>query len=257
MFELRPACTLVLFATAVAILPAPLEGLREFQLRCLRPARLPFAWQGLTTAMASGTAQEVIGRGQQIAQLVPRWTAGQAAFVYRYVLSQDLSQNPEDAAKAAEKRLRAGLLMLDEARESAGKRGLSLLSSAAYLPGIACSEFPGLAERLRPTGGAASIADNYFRVAARDYPSPAVLEERLWHAPKLVEALLACGAKTQALAVLDNAIERAIDIRDQELATEWQDLLLTVANWLRGRRDLKLDAVAADPRFQPLLPYLR
>lgn len=257
MLDLRPAWTLALFATSVALLPTPVDRLHEFSQWCLRPARLPFAWQALGTASDNGEAGEVFARGQQIMQLLPHWTDGHAAFVYRYVLTHDVSQDVDAAAEVAEQRLRTGLAMLDEARRSAGKRESSLLSSAAHLPSIACNQFAGLTERLRLSGGAASIADSYLREAERISPTPAAKEQRLWHAPSLASALLACGAKSQALAVIDDAIQRSGEIRDQESATEWRSHLVTVAQRLRGKPDILLDAVIADQRFEPLLPYLR
>ena len=50
MLDLRSACTLILFAGSVAMLPPTANRLREFGSWCLRPARLPFAWQAMLAA---------------------------------------------------------------------------------------------------------------------------------------------------------------------------------------------------------------
>lgn len=257
MPDLRSACTLILFAGAAICVPPSAKSLREFGSWCVRPARLPFAWQGLIASTKDGDAREMFARGQQIMQLVPSWTDGHAAFVYRYVFASDDSQSPGLAAEAAERRLRAGLTVLEQARQHAGDREQELLQSAAFLPDLACRQFPGLAERLLPSGGAASIADAYLEEAERLFPSPARREQRLWHAPRLVGALLACNATKEALAVLDRAIEQAPEIRDRRVATEWRQRLIEVTAFLRGSHDTDLTAVLADPRFAPVQPYLR
>jgi len=260
MLNLRSASTLILFAGAVATLPPTTDKVREFGSWCVRPARLPFTWQALQAAQQSGDAREAFARGQQIMQLVPEWVGGHAAFVYNYVLTQDESLPPAQAAEAAEIRLYAGLAMLEQARRHAGKREMYLLHMAAFLPDLACDNFPGLRQRLREreqTGGAAGIAASYFAEIARLYPSPATREQALWYTPRLAAALLASGATAAALKVLDKAIARAPEIRDQELATEWQDRLREVAQILRGDLTTERSKILADRRFEPLWPYLR
>lgn len=258
MFELRTACTLVLFAGAVALLPPPLEGLREFGSWCLRPARLPFAWQAMQEATDKGDAREAFARGQQIMQLVPSWSDGHSAMVFRYVLTHDDSEDANHVAAAAEKRLYAGLARLEAARQYAGRREYGLLFAAANLADIACGHFPGLAERLqqRRAGGAAAIANHYFELAERLFPSAAVHEQKLWYAPTLAAAMLTCGARTAAVDILVRAIAQAPDIRNQELASDWADRLREVVARLRGDRTVNLDKVFADLRFEMLQPFL-
>jgi len=259
MLELRSACTLVLFAGAAALLPPTAKGLREFGSWCLRPARLPFAWQALQTATDNGDAQEAFARGQQIMQLVPSWTDGHSAMVYRYVLTHDDSEGHSEVAAAAEQRLHTGLALLEQAREFASKYEYYLLHAAAYLPGIACTQYPGLAERLQASqvGGAAAIANHYFTEAAQLFPTPAIKEQQLWYAPQFAASLLACGAKAAAVAVLDDAIAHAPEIRNQQLATEWAERLREVVAWLRGNRTVTMHQVFDDPRFELLWPFLR
>lgn len=261
MLELRSACTIILFAGAVAILPPTAEGLREFGTWCLRPARLPFAWSSMQNASKKGDACEVFARGQQILQLVPSWTDGQSAMVYNYVLTHDISEDRAKAAAAAETRLLAGIQRLEDARQFAQSREYDLLHTAAYLPPVACKQFPGLNERLkaRPNqaGGAAAISDYYLGLAAQLDPTPAKKEQQLWHSPKLAAALLECGATPAALAVLDRAISKAPEIRDQELATEWSTRLQEVVAKLRGDRTIDMNRVFEDQRFEMLWPFLR
>jgi len=260
MFELRSVCTLLLFAAAMATLPPTADRLREFGTWCLRPARLPFAWQALQSARDHGDAREVLARGQQIMQLVPSWTDGHAAFVYSYVLTEDHSLAADEVAAAAELRLYAGLAMLEQAREHAGKRDVYLLHNAAYLPDLACDAFEGLRQRLlarEQGGGAAALAASYFKEIERLYPSPATREQVLWYTPTLAASLLASGAKPLALQVIDKAIARSPEIRDQELATEWRECLQQAARKLRGDPSGDVRKVLEDRRFEPLWPYLR
>lgn len=259
MFELRSACTLVLFAGAVALLPPTADGVREFGSWCLRPARLPFAWQALTAATEQGDSREVFARGQQIMQLVPSWADGHAAFVYRYVQTQDESLPPDAVAAAAEERLHLGLSLLEAARTHAKDREKSLLHFAAYLPDLACDNFPGLRERMRRRGteSASEIADRYFAELARLFPTAATREQHTWYAPTLAASLLAMGDTNGALNVVARAIRQAAEIRDRTLATEWHDRLSEVARKLRGDETIDLSKVFEDARFEPLWPYIR
>lgn len=259
MFELRSACTLVLFAGAVVMLPPTADSVREFGRWCLRPARLPFAWQAMNAARQNGDAREVFARGQQILQLVPSWTDGHAAFVYNYVATQDNSLEPNAVAAAVEKRLYAGLSMLESARQFAGKREASLLHFAAYMPDMLCNRFPGLREhmRRREGGGASVIANRYFAEIERLFPTAATREQLLWYAPTFAASLLATGNRSSALDAIESAITKAPEVRDQELATEWRERLVEVARFLRGDSSIGLSQVFADPRFEPLWPYLR
>lgn len=261
MLQLRSAYTIILFAGAVAILPPTAEGLREFGTWCLRPGRLPFAWKSMQDASKKGDAKEVFARGQQILQLVPSWTDGHSAMVYNYVLTHDVSEDQAATAAAAEKRLLTGIQRLEDARQFADGREYDLLHTAAFLPSVACQQFPGLSERLmaRPgqTGGAAAISDYYLGLAAQLYPTPAKKEQQLWHTPKLAAALLECDAAPAAFAVLDRAISQAPEIRDRELATEWGQRLQEVVARLRGDGDMDISKVFEDRRFEMLWPFLR
>lgn len=258
MIDLRPIFALTLLAASVALVPPSPGAARELASWALRPATLPFAWQAMRAAMRDGDAREVFARGQRILQLLPTWTDGHAAFAYRFALTREsVAADPAVAAVAAERRLHLALAWLDRARADAGKRELEVLQMQAFLPEVACNQFPGLADRLAPAGGAAGITAAYLAEAERRFPSPAVREQRIFHTPKLAAALLATGDAAQALAVLDTAIARAATVRDRELATEWQARLVEVGRFLRGDRTVDLTAVRADPRLAPLWPYLR
>jgi hypothetical protein len=56
--------------------------------------------------------------------------------------------------------------------------------------------------------------------------------------------------------VLDTAIARSRDVRDQELAATWRDRLTAIRRALAGE-PADLRAALADPRFAALHPYLR
>lgn len=255
MPDLRAPLTLALFGGALAMLPPTGERVREFASWFARPARLPFAWQALEAADRSGDAGEAFARGQQILDLVPSWTVGHAAFAYRYALTQDVRGTAAEMAAQAKRRLFVALAWLERAREHAGRREYDLLHSAAFLPRIACRQFPGL-EQLLGTGGAAKITDDYFEAAEQLFPGPEVREQRLFHAPTLAAALLDGGHRMAAIGVLREAIARSPEVRDRQLATEWSARVREVIRWLDGDA-VELDAVFADPRFEPLWPHLR
>lgn len=252
---LRTTCTLTLFGAALAIVPPTGERLRECTNWFARPARLPFAWEALQAADETGDGGESFARGQQILELVPSWTIGHAAFAYRYVLTQDVRGSQAENAEQAHKRLYVALGWLTRAREHAGRREYELLHAAAFLPRIACRQFPGL-EQLLPAGGAAGITDTYFAEAERLFPGPEVREQRTFLAPTLAAALLDAGQRQAAVEVLREAIERSGEVRDRQLATEWAARVLETARWLSGE-SVDLNQVFADPRFEPLWPYLR
>ncbi|MFK7741409.1 MAG: hypothetical protein AB8H80_13920 [Planctomycetota bacterium] len=258
MFAYRKTCSALLMIAAAVVVQPGSSDLREFAGWLLRPARLPYAWQGRMAAAASGDSAEAFARGQQIVQLLPGWTGGHIAFVYRYVLQDDTARHAaDDVAAAAERRLRAGLLWLDAARSDANSREFELVESAAFLPDIACRNFPGLADRLADLGGPTGIADRYLQEAERLSPTAEVREMRLWFLPKLAAALMEAGSRQQALQTLDLAVRRAREARDTELATEWAERVTEVARHWRGEPGVDLAAVRADPRFASLLHLLR
>lgn len=252
---LRATCTLSLFGAALAMLPPTGERLRECASWFSRPARLPFAWQALQTAQRSGDGAEAFARGQQILDLVPSWTIGHSGIAYRYVLTQDDRGTAAEDAEQARRRLAVALAWLDGARTHAGHREPELLLAAAFLPRMACRQFPGL-EQLLPPGGAARITDRYFAEIERRFPGPEAHEQRTFLAPTLAAALLEAGQRQAAITVLRDAIERSREIRDRQLATEWSARILEAARRLAGE-PVDLEPVFADPRLEPLWPYLR
>ncbi len=256
MSTLRATCTLALSGAALAVLPPTSSRARELASWFVRPARLPFAWQALEAADVGGDGREAFARGQQILDLLPSWTLGHAAFAYRYVLTQDAPGDNDVVAAQAEQRLTVALAWLEQAREHAGPREYELLHSAAFLPRTACRQFAGL-EDLLPPGGAAAMADAYFAEAERRFPDPSVREQRLFHFPTLAAALLDAGQRQAAIDVLDEAATRAGAARDQEHAAEWRARVREVRRWLSGDASVDLSSVHADPRFEPLVPYLR
>ena len=58
------------------------------------------------------------------------------------------------------------------------------------------------------------------------------------------------------VSLLREAVERAPETRDQDLAREWQARMAEIARRLEGE-PVPMDAVFADPRFEPLWPHLR
>lgn len=238
--------------------PPQVATLREFGSWLVRPAVLPFAWRALEEAQRRGDANEVFARAQQILRWLPSWTDGHAVFAYRFTLtSGERAADPAARAQAALQRLDIALTWLEQARADAGKREPGLLQTMSFLPLVAASCEPGLAELLRPRGGSAGLADHYLAQAEALSGSIAVREQRTYFAPQLVAALLDAGQPATARSVLQTAIERSHDLRDRELATEWRARLLELARWLDGDRSVELSALGADERFQPLLPHLR
>ena len=69
-------------------------------------------------------------------------------------------------------------------------------------------------------------------------------------------AVARAGDRNGALAVLDTAIVRSREVRDQELAATWRDRLTAIRRALAGE-PADLRAALADPRFAALHPYLR
>lgn len=243
---------------AFALVPPDAQRLAESASWPARPVLLPFAWQSLVEAERAGDDAEAFARAQHLMRLLPQWADGFAAFAFRYVLAEPATVDPDDARRAARvhTRLQVAIAWLERARALAGRHEPSLLQALAFLPVLAERREPALATLL-PPGGAAAIADHYFEEAERLFPSAAAREARTFHAPVLAAALLAAGHRANALDVLQLAIERSRDVRDQQLATEWRTRLQEVVRWLGGDRTVDLEAVRADTRMQPLLPHLR
>lgn len=256
---MRPALTAAAFGCmSLAWLAAPPTpaAVQELAASLVRPAMLPFTWTALDQARRSGDEAEYFARARQLLDLMPTWTDGETVFAYRLALDRHAAA-AVDGGEDAWRRLQLALAWLEAAREHAGRREINLLQTMAFLPEVAEMQQPELAERLRPTGGAAALADRYLAEAERLHGSPEVRERRTFLAPKLAAGLLAAGDRSEARAVLDTAIARSAEVRDRELATEWRQRLDEVRRRLDGDASVDLTAVRADPRFQPLLPYLR
>lgn len=223
-----------------------------------RPLVLPFAWRGVRAAERAGDPGEAFARARQLMRLLPQWADGVAAFAYRFALAADAATGDDPATRADRARARLLLAMawMDGARADAGRHEPTLLQALAFLPEVAVRTTPGLAERLRGDGGAEALVDRWLAVAEQRFPSDAAREQRTFYAAPLAAGLLAAGDRDGALAVLDTAIARSRDVRDQELAAAWRDRLTAIRGALAGE-PADLRAALADPRFAALHPYLR
>lgn len=249
------ACTIA----APILCPPSWADVREFGAWFVRPIALPLAFGAMTEAQRAGDTTEAFARGQQVLQLVPRWTDGHAVFAYRYVLDDVATASADEATRAAtmRRRLLTALAWLEDARATAGRHEVDLVLAMAFLPQVAALQLPALDHELRDRGGVAGVADGYLEAAERLRPSAAIREQRTFFLPQLAAALLANGAHDRAIQVLDTAIARSTDVRDRDLAAEWRTRLTEARRFLGGDHDVDLTAVLADPRFAPLYRWLR
>ena len=256
--RIRASLTLACLLVAGALQPPSADTIREFAAWFARPALLPFAWQGYEEAQRRGSAEEMFLRAQQVMRLVPTWTDGYLVFAIDFVLAPaDADADAGQRAADAWQRLQLATAWLEAARPAVGRREAAVLQTLAMLPEVAVASEPGLAERLRPQGGAAALADQYLAELERRAPGPEVREQRTFLAPAIAGALLAAGRPQHAVAVLRLAIDRSRDVRDRALAAEWRTRLEEVVRHLSGEPGVDLRAVFADPRLQPLHPHLR
>lgn len=253
------ALTWALLGTAFALAPPRGDELAEFAAWAARPTLLPFAWHGLVEAERGSDAEEAFARAQDVMRLLPSWADGFCAFAYRYALAAETTPHADaqERGARAKSRLELAMAWLATARPLAGKHEPAVLQALAFLPEVAVRDEPALAPLLQPQGGAAGIADHWFAELEQRFPRAALREQRTFFAPALAGALLTAGNRDAALAVLQHAIQRSHEVRDQELATEWRSRLQEVVRWLRGDRTVDLAAVRADTRMEPLLPHLR
>jgi hypothetical protein len=243
-----------LWALALWLSPPSVDNLAAVCTDAMRPAVLPFQWRALSDAQRSGTASEAFTAARTLMELLPRWTDGHLVFAYRFALSgeeQVLDGGPERAAR----RLQAALAFLETARGQNAGREVDLLVGASYLVELAGRHHPGIGARLGDEP--AVLADRYLALAEAAGAGPSVRESRLFSVPRLLAGLLRAGDRERALEVLDLALHRVPEVRDRELAAEWQQQLERVRSRLRGDRNTDLAELEADPRLEPLLPFLR
>lgn len=248
-----------LLGTAFALAPPRGDDLGQFAAWAARPTLLPFAWHGLVEAERGGDAVEAFARAQNVMRLLPSWADGFCAFAFRYALTAESVPiaDPAERGARAKARLELAMAWLATARPLAGRHEPAVLQALAFLPEVAVRNEPALAAQLRSQGGAAVIADRWFAELEQRFPHAALREQRTFFAPVLAGALLTAGNRDAALGVLQTAIQRSFDVRDQELATEWRQRLQEVVRWLQGDRTVDLAAVRDDTRMEPLLPHLR
>lgn len=250
--------TVVAAASALALLQPTAADVATVAQWAARPVVLPFAWRGVRAAERAGDRSEAFARARQLMRLLPQWADGYAAFAYRFALAADAATGDDEAARADRARTRMLLAMawMDGARADAGRHEPTLLQALAFLPEVAARTTPGLADRLAADGGPAAMADRWLALAEARFPSPAAREARTFYAAPLAAGLLGAGDRDGALAVLDTAIARSREVRDQELAAVWRTRLDAIRRALAGESVDLRDALA-DPRFAALHPYLR
>lgn len=255
---LRRAAAAACLAGAIVLAAPTHADATEVAAWFVRPLTLPFAWRAFEESNREGDPAEAFARGQRIMQLLPQWTDGYAAFAYRYALAgSPPGTAPALRVQNAHERLDVAMAWLESARPGSGRREIDLLQALAFLPDVAVRQEPALGPQLRDGRGPAAIADDYMAIAEQKFPSAAVREQRTFYGPTLAGGLLAAGDVAGARHVLQTAIDRSREVRDQPLATEWRARLVEAERWLAGGHDVDLTAVRADLRMAPLLPFLR
>lgn len=255
--RLRVGIGLACAVSALALRPPSFAPIATLATWLARPVLMPFAWRALDEARRHGSDDEQFVRAQQVMRLLPTWSEGYLVFAIGFLTApHDPSASPAARADDAWRRLQLALAWLEAARVDAGRREESLLQSLAMLPAAALAYEPGLADRLRPLGGAAGLADRYLAQLEARFPAAALREQRTFQLPEVAAALLGNGQRQAALLVLQQAIERSRDVRDRALADEWRQRLQEVANHLTGGHP-DLSAVFADRRLEALYPFLR
>lgn len=237
--------------------PDPVR-LTDLGVQLARPVTLPFLWRALRDAERSGSPAEAYAAARMLLELLPTWTDGHLVFAYRFVLAGDELVGGDAAARAA-RRLQTALLILDQARSPDPARQIDLLVGTAFLVELAGRHHPELGRHL---GGGAGLqpevlAHRYLEQAERLGTGPSVRELRVFAVPGLMAGLLRAGDRERALEVLDAALARLPEVRDRQLAADWGETLRKVRAFLTGDRNISPADLLADPRLQPLTPFLR
>ncbi|MEQ1633680.1 MAG: hypothetical protein ABL997_14975 [Planctomycetota bacterium] len=225
----------------------------------VRPVALPFLWRSLVDASSNGDAREAWERAQLLLLATPGWADGHSVFAYRFALDGgDTVLPPLERVLAARDRLRLSLRFLEDARANCKQREIQLLSDMAWLVELAVRNEPEIAPQLGVDP--AVLIDGYLAQAEALGAGRMVREQRLYEVPRLCAAMLAAGDRARALAVLDSAIDRASQQPDPALNEEWRTVLQAVRRDLDGSNAADPEgrtARKADPRLQPLAPFLR
>jgi hypothetical protein len=233
----------------------------EFARNLARPLYLPLQWRSLANAAAAGSPAEVFAQARNLLRMLPTWADGHIVFAFRYAL--DGSDQPRrDAAAAGEAlaRLRVALAFCEEAAAADPAHRQDLFVAMGFLVELCAEQQAGLADLLRrgsAEGDPAAIADRYLERAEAERGNFDVREMRVFAAPRLCAAFLRQGERSRAVAVLDRSLARIPEVRDRELATEWQATLTAVRRVLTGDRTVPVAPLLEDRRLAPLHPLLR
>lgn len=262
MRRLLPAGVVLVFAAAFAFGGDANAPARELAA-LTRPASLPFLWRALGDATRTGDAREAFERSKDLLAATPGWTDGHAVFAFRFALDGDDLVRPEaERIDAAKDRLDLALRFLDEAALGAGPRAAALFADAAWLVELAVRQEPRLAERLGTD--VAVVVDEYLARAERLGAGRMVREQRLYDTPRLCAAFLRAGDRERALTLLQDVAARCERESVPALRDDWRTVLQDVQTALwpaapgldEAWRTLRI-RLAADPRLQPLAPFLR
>jgi tetratricopeptide (TPR) repeat protein len=233
----------------------------DFARNLVRPVTLPLQWRALAAATADGNPAEVFAQAQSLLRMLPTWADGHIVFAFRYALDGAAQQRAADAAAgAALARLRVALAFCEEAIAADPRHRQDLLVAMGFLVELAAEQQPGLAEQLRggsAAGDPAAIADRYLERAEAAGGNFDVGEMRIFAAPRLCAAFLREGERDRAIAVLDRTLARIPEVKDRQLATEWQTTLTAVRRILTGDRSEPVAPLLEDPRLAPIHSFLR
>lgn len=258
MRRLAPVVSLSLFGASFLV-AGDVNALTTTATALVRPVALPFLWRSLVDASSNGDAREAWDRAQLLLLATPGWADGHSVFAYRYALDGgDMVLPPGERVRAARDRLLLALRFLDDSRANCTQREVQLLSDMAWLVELAVRNEPEIGPQLGLDP--AVLIDGYLAQAEALGAGRMVREQRLYEVPRLCAAMLAANDRARALSVLDSAIDRARQQPDPALHDEWRTVLEAVRGDLDGSNaadEVGRATRKADPRLQPLAPFLR
>ncbi len=214
----------------------------------IRPVFLPFLWQKL---QAANSPEEYAAQGRLLLRLLPHWTDGH--ILMASTLAFDASLQQSETTKALD-RVQAALEMLEHSLQQQAPRPEEILTAMFTILEGRCRQDAQLAQAFqqRFAQDPVVVADRYLARAIELHPSQSLQDSRCYLQMRLIASALRSKDLHSARQYLAATEQGLTQVRDQQLAQEYQQALQLLRRHLQDAQDVKLMDLQRNPHLHDI-----